>query len=353
MDQESRILNIYLSRILSGSYVFLYKHKKYKLSYPDISIKYEAELYAEEEYQKNKYNDWISQDEILLFLVDLGLWSYSGDDELKKIENRIEDTKIDLFNNFLNPKAIKSLKKTLSNLNKTYDRLYNQRHSLDGVTLEGYVNQLKNQYILINSLYDENNQKIFTNIDNIDYCYFDTIQTEINKNIIDITTFRKIARYPSWKTYWSANKDTLFDKPTTEWTDEQKTLVVFSKMYDSATEHPDCPPDSVIEDDDMFDGWMAIQKREGEKNKAKNRTEKMLKGKNIHNAKEVFLMANSKEEAQNIYSLNDNTSRNIIKERNSLIKDSNQDIKESDLPDVKRDLVVQNNQQFINSRKGR
>ena len=132
------------------------------------------------------------------------------------------------------------------------------------------------------------------------------------------------------------------------WTDEQKTLVVLTKMYDSAYQHPECPPDSVFEDDDMFDGWMILQRRENEKTKNKNRTEKLLDGKKLNKAGEIFLVANSKEEAQNIYSLNDNNSRHIIKERENIIKNTSETIDVGQLPDVQRDLTMQTNQQFKN-----
>jgi hypothetical protein len=49
--------------------------------------------------------------------------------------------------------------------------------------------------------------------------------------------------------------------------------------------------------------------------------------------------------------LNDNTSKNIINERNKIVMRSNQDVKEADLPDVQRNLLIKNNQQFMQSRK--
>jgi hypothetical protein len=121
-------------------------------------------------------------------------------------------------------------------------------------------------------------------------------------------------------------------------------------MYDSAYEHPDCPNDKVIEDDDMFDGWMIYQRRENDKAKDKNRANKLLEGKNLDKAQEVFLMAKTNEEAQNIYNLNDNQSRNIIKEREKMISNL-RSVEHSKLPDVQRDLVVQSNQQFMNTAK--
>jgi len=348
---DNRIIGIYLSRILSGFYIFIYKGQKYKLIYPNISVKYDAELYAEEEYENNKFNDWIQDDQIIDTLVSLGLWSYNGDESLKNIENQIEDLKIDLFKNFLSKEKTKSIRRTLDNTREAYNRQNSNRHSLDHLTVSGYINNIKHQYILVHSLYYDNNQPVFNIKEYVDYTLLNNLSSIIASNTIDFTTFRQIARSDNWRSYWSANKDFIFDKAAIDWTDEQRTLISISKMYDSAYQHPNCPQDNVINDDDMFDGWMILERRENEKNKNKNRIEKMLEGKNLSKANEVFLMADSQDEAKNIYGLNDNTSRHIIKERNKAIISSNKDIQEADLPDVQRNLVTQGNQQFINNQR--
>lgn len=345
---DNRNINIYLSRILSGFYLFLYNNTRYKLVYPDINIKYEAELYAQEEYENNKFNDWITDDSIVDSLVSMGLWNYNGDDNLKNLEKQIEDHKVDLYKNFLNPTKLKTLRRTLSNIKNTYNSLYNTRHFLDQFTVNGYSQYLKNQYILIHSLYTINNKKVFESMEDTDYKLLTSLSNIVSENTIDISAFREIARNDIWKNYWSANSDNLFDKSVINWTDEQKTLIVLTKMYDSAYQHPECPPDQVFEDDDMFDGWMIIQKRENEKNRNKSRTEKILEGKKLDKAGEVYIVASSKEEAKNIYDLNDNNSRHIIREREAFIRNSTNEVEVSALPDVQRELTIQNNQQFKN-----
>lgn len=345
---DNRNINIYLSRILSGFYLFLYNNTRYKLVYPDIHIKYEAELYAQEEYENNKFNDWITEDNIIDSLVSMGIWTYNGDDNLKSLEKQIEDHKVDLYKNFLNPTKLKTLRRTLSNIKNTYNSLYNTRHFLDQFTVNGYSQYLKNQYILIHSLYTINNKKVFESMENTDYKLLISLSNIVSENTIDISVFREIARNDIWKNYWSANSDNLFDKSVINWTDEQKTLVVLTKMYDSAYQHPECPPDQVFEDDDMFDGWMIIQKRENEKNRNKSRTEKILEGKKLDKAGEVYIVASSKEEAKNIYDLNDNNSRHIIREREAFIRNSTNEVEVSALPDIQRELTIQNNQQFKN-----
>lgn len=337
---DNRSLGLYLSRILSGFYIFLYGNTKYKLVYPDINIKYEAEIYAQEEYDKIKYNDWIKEEDIIFFLTDLGIWDVSWDDKLSKIDKDIDNTKVELYKSYLNPTKIKTIRKKLENLKKQQNQLLTIKHSLDHITANGYCDNLKNDYILIHSLYDINDNSVF-DLNNVDTLLLKNLSDCLSQYSIGISLFKEIARSGLWKNYWSANKDNLFDKPVVNWTDEQKTLVVISKMYDSIHEHPESPPDIVIEDDDMLDGWMILQRIESEKKKTKNRNESLLPGK-LKNAQEVFLMAGSKEEAQSIYSMNDEQSMGIIRERNNLVKKGS--VKEQNLPDVQRDLILQGNE---------
>jgi len=346
MDQ--RTTGIYLSRILSGFLIFLYKGCKYKLVYPDINIKYEAEMYAQQIYEENKFNDWIQDEDIVNTLVGLGLWNYQGDNQLNSLEKQIEDLKVDLYKNFLNPNKLKQTRRTLSSTKRHYAKMYDIRHSLDSLTTEGFAQGLKNQYILVHSLYDHNNQIVFNCLENANYNSLIQISNAISSYTIDMSEYRTIARSETWKNYWSANSDFLFDKPTTHWTDEQKTLVIMTKMYDSAYSHPECPSDDIINDDDMFDGWLIHQKRESDKNKNKSRTEKLLVGKGLDKANEVFVMAHSQEEAKHIYDLNDNNSRHIIKERSAIISKTGT-TQDSSFPDVQRDLVIKSNENFKNN----
>lgn len=347
---DKSFINLYISRILSGFYFFLHNDTRYKLVYPDIYIKHEADQYAAQYYEDNKFNDWIYDENIVYFLIDAGLWHHGGDDQLKKIEQQIEDYKVQLYESCLNPPKQKQIRKSLDSIRKTHNRLLNIRHSFDHLTPTGFSELMKHQYILVNSIYTTENKLLFDDINRIDYSELNNISNVLNEYTIDISVFRKLARNDIWRSYWSANKDYLFDRPTVNWTDEQKTLVVLTKMYDSAHEHPESPPDNVFEDDDMFDGWILSQRRQSEKEKNKSRTEKLLSDKKLDKANEIFIMANSKEEAQSVYNLNDSNALNTIKERTTLVN-KHKEIKEQELPDIQRSMQIKYNQQFMDSRK--
>jgi hypothetical protein len=111
-------------------------------------------------------------------------------------------------------------------------------------------------------------------------------------------------------------------------------------MYDRIYENVECPPDFVIEDDDMLDGWMLDQKQKME-NLKKEKTGDELLSKH-KNAKEVFVVSN-KEDAENIFNLNSTDSSRIIKQRTKAIINSKDGIDECQLPDVQRELLMKVN----------
>lgn len=345
-------IGLYLSRILSGYYIIFHNNCKYKVVYPDINIRYQSELFAEEHYHQNKFNDWIKDEDVVSWLVDMGVWTWDGDDILKKIETTIEDLKVDLYQSIINPTQNKKIRRQLTGQKNLFNHRFAIRHSLDIATISGYVEMLKNQYLLLHSIYDENNELVFNDKDYVDYSLLNDISGTIANYAIGMTDFRKIARSEMWRNYWSSNKNNVFDKSSTNMTDEQKTLIILTKMYDSAYENPECPPDNIFEDDDMFDGWLIYQRRQMEKSRTKSRNDKLLDSKKLGNAQEIFLVAGSQEEAQAIYGLNEQTERHIIKERFEAIE-KHKELKETDLPDVQRDIVMQTNQQVIQKHRNK
>jgi hypothetical protein len=337
---DDRTLSLYLSRILSGYYIFLYGNTKWKLQYPDAETKYEAEILSEIEYNDNKYNEWPTLENISEILISQGMWSYEGDRRLEQIDKQIENLKADLFQNFLNPTTSKKIRQELKKQETSYSRLYAAKHAFDYLTIEGHCAEVKNNFLLRRSLYDDNNKLYFLENDNS--ILMQSVSKYLATQTISIKTYREIARSQQWYQYWGSNNFSLFQNPVVEWTDEQRTLVSLTRMYDTAREHPDCPSDAVIKDDDAFDGWAIIERRKMEKEKSKKRAEKMLPGK-LKDANEIYVVAGSREEANDIYNLNDYGGQAIIKERNNMLKHAG-NIKEQNLPDVQRDLIIESNQ---------
>ena len=110
-------------------------------------------------------------------------------------------------------------------------------------------------------------------------------------------------------------------------------------MYDSISQSPDNPSDDVVNDDDMLDGWLIIQRKKREKDRAQAEVDSTLNDK-TRNAGEIFLMAGSENDVNRIDSMNDMTTKMIKKERNVAIKRTGSKMDQHELPDQK--LLIQN-----------
>jgi hypothetical protein len=341
-------LEFLLHRILSGYLLLSYKNEKYELRRISNQTRYEADLIYQKIINDEKYADWIREDNMMEMMMDLGLWHKDTNKILSNLDKKIENLKVDLFKSFLDTAKQKSIRKAIESSRNQLNRLNNTKAEFIVNTLEGYASSIKHEYIICNTLYC-NNKKVFNNNDNdlASYSIFNDLVNEINKHIISLSDFKKLARSNIWKSYWNAEKTNVFKGPVTDWTDDQRSLVNMTKMYDSVYEHPECPNEKVIEDDDMLDGWMIVQRRKHEKAKAQNSVDEI--NPNLKNAQEVFLFGQKKEDIEEILALNSDESMRTMKEKMNYIKNVGQ-TEDSNLPDVQREIMTQA-QSMIKNRK--
>ena len=102
-------------------------------------------------------------------------------------------------------------------------------------------------------------------------------------------------------------------------------------MYDNARQSPEAPPDEVFNDDDAFDGWSTIQRKEADKYRDQKNADKISGQK----GGEIFMVTN-REDAENIYDLNTHSDRMKVKNRLKEVKQAGGEvIHEHQLSDVK------------------
>lgn len=337
---NDEFLEILLHRILSGSLIFFYKQEKYELKKIPNTLRYEADILYEKILSDEKYNDWIREENVDNVLMGLGLWTKDTNNIMTKLEKSIDNLKVELFENFLNSNNQIKIRNSLNNSKNTLNNIRSIKTEFIANTLEGYAASIKNEFIICSSLF-KNNKQIF-NFDNQDsdsssLSYFNELVNEINRHNISITNFRKLARHYTWRSYWNIKNNSMFPGTVSEWTDDQRSLISFSQMYDSVYEHPDCPNDKIIDDDDMLDGWMIVQKRKIEKAKKQATIDDI--NPNLKNASEVFLFGQKREEVDEILSLNSKESLHRLKEKMRYIQEVGS-VDDSQLPDVKRQILT-------------
>lgn len=333
-------LELLLYRILSGKIIFSYKNIDYELRSANYDIRYNAQVIYNNILNDEKYNDWLREEDLDYILINLGLWNNQTKKMIKNLEKSIDKTKIELYKSASSPAKNKTIRKTLNTSRDQLNRILNHRHEMFNNTLEGYASSIKHEYIICNTLYKDN-IKVFPfsgNNNSHSYIQFNNLVNEVNKQNLSIETYKKLARSGIWRSYWSCNKNYIFDKSVAEWTDDQRTLVSMSRMYDNIYEHPECPSDNIIEDDDMLDGWILHQKQEIAK--AKKQSQLDQTNNKLKNAQEIFLMANNNEEMEEIISLNSDESLNKMKSKINYVQRVGE-ASESQLPDVQLEIRSQ------------
>ena len=342
---DSKYVEYKVNRILAGKNIFSYNNTQYEIVKPNLSLRVKADLLYQETYNNNLFNDFILLEDIPFLAINIELISYGYEKTLKDYEKKLEDAKLDYFSLYSNLDKKKKNKNRVDNIKNQYQNYLDKVHYLDHLSLEHYCSKIKNEFIIVNTLYYyDSNKLVFTDLDNIDYIYFNTLINEINQDVVDMDAFKDICRSEYWRNLWTDNKHVLIDDPICDWSEEQKTLCSLSKMYDRIYEHPECPSDEIINDNDALDGWMIHQRRQNLKQKQEKGVNNMLSEK-VKNSSEIFLMANNQEQAESILDFNDQQSRRRLDQKLNVVMNSSGEVLETQLPDVQQEIIKQRMQQ--------
>lgn len=334
-------LEYLLYRIIDGYYTISIENILYKIKCPSVSIKHEAHLVYSSIIDNNKYDidSWISSKMIEKLQSIYGIWTPSHQKELDLLDEDIQKYKIDLYLNYQNESKKKFIKKQIASSVQSYHTMLSQKNCFDYLTLEYYAQNVKNQFLILHMIYDKNDNKIFqqvTNLDDVDISFINQLTEEINNNTINMEDIKKLARNDLWKSMWNVSKVDAFGVSAKDFTDEQRSLVSFSKILDSIREHPESPSNDIINDDDALDGWILYQNDKYEKEKKKQNIDNKY-GLSKKNGNEIFIVTNDEAEKRSIYELNDTQTNKDIQQMIKLGNDKEY-VNWIDLPHVKRDL---------------
>ena len=343
-----------LYRIISGYYYITVNNSIYKIYSPKLNLKQKAHSLYLSILEDNKYDtsSWISKSVIDNLLKIYDIWDNKREDNLNHLVKSLENAKIELYLNFSKIKQRESIKSLIASINKQINENISKKHYFDCLTLEYYSSSLKNQYLLMHTVYTEKDEKIFgDSLDDVDTIFLEKIIYEIYHNSISMDDIKNLANNELWRSYWDSSKDSIFEGKPTDWTEEQRSLVNITKMMDAIREHHERPPEEVFSDFDALDGWILHQKQTAEKEKKKEQISNMVSGNKKERMDEVFVVTNSTQEAQEIFSLNDPTTRQNIKTMSKIVQEKGP-VKWSELPHVKREIQNKFNEMKRDKIKG-
>lgn len=325
-----------LYRILSGIIKINVCDETYFIKSISVYQKYLVELYYEQLLQEyDELDNMMSQGQLFGWLIKNGYWKEENDGQLRKFKRDIEDFKVKLYECAFRTEEKKSIRNYIRQAESKYSGLLEQKHRFDYLTPEGAASIAKNKYQIALSIYKGENPLFAADSYFISqFPYLDHIILKYNEQLATSNQIREMARSDVWRKYWCGREsERVFGKSALELTDEQLNLISWTRIYDNVYQHPDCPGDEIIDDDDALDGFLIADKRKRDKEKGITAVDELITNEKIKNANEVFIVANTQEDAKKIYDLNEPMARGNIRKREKLI-DKKGTVDEGELPDV-------------------
>lgn len=284
-------------------------------------------------------------DDILAHLVREGIWTEQMQSDLDVLPDNIDKLKIELFNAAYKSNIRKKIRAYLTVSKEELVKLNDIRHSLDYMTCEGIASFAKWQHIVSASVTYEDN---ITPYDWEEESLAELMAFYQKCNFTEVQ-IRELARSEPWSSLWVVRKanGTIFPAPMTI---DQQSLIIWSNMYDNIHESPDCPHETVLSDDDMLDGWLLIQRKKREKEQTQKRGQELTSNSKINNSQEIFVPAETQQDAKLIADMNEMYGNVVRKSRLNKVE-SEKEVKFGAFGDIKRRIQTESAAQFSNTIK--
>jgi len=305
--------------------------------------------YVANEVYNKAYNEAalrgvISNEEMLKKIIEMGIWTDEDQEMLAQIPKDIEEWKVQIYNALHNEDQKNRLKKYLRRAEDVLTEVYSKKTCFDHYTREGTATYARTIWAVENCTRYEN-EEIYGWKD----IGVSSALSFFKDNSADEKSLRELSRTEPWRSMWVTNKKVgrdLFHNNKYMLNDEQKSLILWSNMYDNIHESSESPADEVMEDDDMLDGWLIVQRRKRNKQQNEKMIDDKTNNEKISQSDEVFVMARSTAEAEKINDANDVHSRMVKRSRETKITASDQVTEHSDFQDVRLEIRQQQNELF-------
>lgn len=295
------------------------------------------EIYLEM-IQKTRFDEMLTDEQMCQQLMDNDLWTVEQQKALDDGPQVLEQLKVQLYqcHKKFQSKHVRLIRKQLDKTRRGLNKLYNMRHQNDVGTCEGLAEIAKVEHLVYSgALNVPENSRRLEDSEELKKTTAQFLQARVSESIL-----REIARTEPWRGIWSVSKaeGSLLGIPAVMATEEQKALVVWSRIYDSVYESMDCPGEFIIKDDDLLDGWLTVQHRKRESDRKKKEGDEHAS--KVKNAQEVFIPVQSIEDARRVEALNDQRAK-MLKAQRSKALESRGTMREQDMPDSQLKLRSQ------------
>ena len=352
---KETIRNKLTKRILTGVIICTVNDKKYIIKEPSSIQKIIADEIYDESFAEAKNKKVFTKQEMVDYLISRKMWSEEKEFRFNEIPEQVEQLKTQLYTAYKNFKSRDPIRKQLKKIRIEMTALSYERDTFSTTTAEGYSDICRQKYLICCNTFDRNNINIWSDGDYLskDSVIVDSVMNQYLYALKTNSFIRELSRSEPFVSFWSAGKieSSVFGVPAKDLNDSQLTIVSWAKLYDSISQSPNCPPDEVVQDDDMLDGWLILENRKREQEKSKAMAEKGM-SKNS-NADEVYYFADNKQDANRIVSLNDSHGKRAIKQREAEVRRAGGELRAEKTTDAQLEMRKMSNEQFKSTTRKR
>ena len=254
MDEGQR--HFFANQILSGIKFVTVNNQRYKIIAPSRELKVIAEHIYQDTIEALRFDDFITRDKAKRLLIGLGVWGPNEDESLKKLEKYLDDQKVKLYHALYDGEQQKRVRRAIKSTKANIHKSYTRKYSLDHMTLESHAFITKRKFLIGMCLRDVNNEAVYheDGFWDADSTILERVVEAIDRDMLSVEDVRELARNDPWRSVWNIGKERCMGVAAADFTDDQKTLTTFAKMYDSAYQNLECPSDEVFDDDTCLMG---------------------------------------------------------------------------------------------------
>lgn len=336
------------ARILSGCSLLSVGDARYLLRPPTPLQQYQAEALYAERLRCARDEGLLGEPDLLAWMLRVGLWDEASEDLLNSLPKEIDQFKHALWQAQFRSGERQRLRKLLAVARAKLAELSARRHAHHHTSAEGHAALCRARYLFAVCLHTPSGVRVFG-----DDQFWDARSGVLEQAVATheasrptAEQMRELARTEPWRSVWACRKaeGSVLGVPSSQYTHEQRVLVGYSLFYDSVYEHPHCPPDDVLADDDCLDGWVIEQRKQREAQQGAARGDALLSDR-VKDAQEVFLVADTTEDARKIVDLNDAHGRATQKMRFEHLRQHGE-VHELEMPDTRRRLQMEFNRKM-------
>lgn len=305
---------------------------------PRIDQLVESYQIFNETYEQSINDDIMTEDDMLIWMKENLIWTKFNENRVETLKKELENAKVDIYQFRQDPKKTNRIRFIIRDTEKNLEKELSIKNSQYQNTCEGIAQTARISWLISHTTYQDNKPYDFEDLS------LNQVVSLWQESIISDYQCRELARNEPWKSIWSISKNIhnklFYNDSQSDLTLNQKNLVIWSQIYDNIYESIECPAKSVIDDDDMLDGWLILQNRKHEKSRAESSAQDLLKNPKIKNSKEILIVANNPEHIKNIQDLNDEQAKSVINQRFTALEKVGT-LSQDQLPDEKLNIHLQ------------